>query len=161
MAAAVTFTEEFTSPISATRLFKALILDADNLLPKIVPEAIKSIEIIEGNGGPGTIKKMNFGDGTNHSFAKHRIDVLDKDNMIYVYTLVDDGEFMDKIESITYEMKLESTPDGGCKGKNISKYQPKPGVQIQEEQIKSGKEKAAGVFKAVEAYLQANPNAYA
>lgn len=81
--------------------------------------------------------------------------------MIYVYTLVDGGEFMDKIESITYEMKIESSPDGGSKGKNISKYLPKPGVQIQEEQIKDGKEKAAGVFKAVEAYLQANPDAYA
>lgn len=160
MAAAVSFTEEFTSPIPAPRLFKALILDADNLLPKIVPQAIKSIETIEGNGGPGTIKKLNFGDGT-HKFAKHRVDVLDKEKMIYVYTLVDGGEFMDKIESITYEMKLESSPDGGCKGKNISKYLPKPGVQIQEEQIKDGKEKAAGVFKAVEAYLQANPDAYA
>lgn len=62
-AAAVSFTEEFTSPISAPRLFKALILDADNLLPKIVPQAIKSIEILDGNGGPGTIKKLTFGDG--------------------------------------------------------------------------------------------------
>lgn len=96
-----------------------------------------------------------------HKFAKHRVDVLDKEKMIYVYTLVDGGEFMDKIESITYEIQLESSPDGGCKGKNISKYTPKPGVQIQEEQIKDGKEKAAGVFKAVEAYLQANPDAYA
>lgn len=91
---------------------------------------------------------------------KHRVDVLDKEKMTYVYTLIDGGELMDKIESITYEMKLETSTDGGSKGTNISKYQPKPGVEIKEEQIKAGKEKASGVFKAVEAYLLANPDAY-
>lgn len=59
----VTYTEEFASPIPAPRLFKALIVDADNLIPKIVPQAIKSIETIEGDGGPGSIKQMNFIEG--------------------------------------------------------------------------------------------------
>lgn len=60
---AITVTEEFTSPVSASRLFKALILDADNLIPKIAPQAVKNVEIIEGAGGPGTIKQMNFAEG--------------------------------------------------------------------------------------------------
>lgn len=59
----VTVTEEFTSTISAPRLFKALILDSDNLIPKIAPQALKSVEILEGNGGPGTIKQINFAEG--------------------------------------------------------------------------------------------------
>lgn len=63
--AAVTFTEEFTSTIPAPRLFKALILDADNLIPKIAPQAVKKVELIEGDGGPGSIKQMNFGEGKN------------------------------------------------------------------------------------------------
>lgn len=59
----VTFTEEFTSPVPAKTLFTALILDSDNLIPKLLPQAIKSIETIEGDGGPGSIKKMTFAEG--------------------------------------------------------------------------------------------------
>ena len=58
-----TFTEELSSPVPAGKLFKALVLDLDNLLPKIMPQALNSVETIEGDGGPGTIKKMNFTEG--------------------------------------------------------------------------------------------------
>lgn len=58
-----TFTDEFTSPAPAARLFKALILDAHNLYPKIAPLGIKSIDTIEGDGGPGSIKQINFAQG--------------------------------------------------------------------------------------------------
>lgn len=60
---AITVTEEVNSPVSALRLFKALILDADNLIPKIVPQAVKNVDKIEGDGGPGTIKQLNFAEG--------------------------------------------------------------------------------------------------
>ncbi|KAI8004216.1 Major allergen Pru av 1 [Camellia lanceoleosa] len=56
----VTFTEDIASPVPAPRLFKALILDVDNLIPKVVPQAIKSIETNQGDGGPGSINQMNF-----------------------------------------------------------------------------------------------------
>ncbi|XP_027115953.1 major allergen Pru ar 1-like [Coffea eugenioides] len=158
---AVTFTEEFTSTIPASRLFKALILDSDNLIPKIAPQAVKNVELIEGDGGPGSIKKMNFGEGSQFKYVKHRIDAVDKENLTYAYTLIDGDALMDKLDSISYEMKFEPSPDGGCKGKNVSTYHTKPGVEIKEEEIKDGKEKAAGVFKLVEAYLLANPEAYA
>ncbi|KAK7839186.1 major allergen mal d 1 [Quercus suber] len=52
-----------TSVIPPARLFKAFVLDSDNLIPKVLPHGVKSIEIIEGNGGPGTIKKITFGEG--------------------------------------------------------------------------------------------------
>lgn len=58
-----TYETEFTSVIPPPRLFKAFVLDADNLVPKIAPQAIKHSEILEGDGGPGTIKKITFGEG--------------------------------------------------------------------------------------------------
>ncbi|XP_034685160.1 major allergen Pru ar 1-like [Vitis riparia] len=155
----VTYTDELTSPVPAPRLFKALILEADSLLPKVVPQAIKSIETVEGNGGPGTIKQLNFAEGSQFKYVKHRIDELDKEKMIYKYTLIEGDALMDKIEYISYEISFEASPDGGCKSKNVSEYHTKPGVEIKEEEIKDGKEKAAAVFKAVEAYLLANPDA--
>ncbi|XP_009590430.1 major allergen Pru ar 1-like [Nicotiana tomentosiformis] len=156
----VTITDEFTSPISAPRMFKASIVDGDNLLPKIAPQVFKNIETIQGDGGPGTIKQMNFAEGSEIKFVKHRVDAIDKEKMTYAYTLIEGDTLMDKIDSISYEINLESMPDGGCKGKNTSKYNTKPGVEIKEEEIKAGKEMAAGIVKAVEAYLLANPNEY-
>ena len=58
-----TYEIETTSVIPPPKLFKAFVLDADNVIPKVAPQAIKSSEIIEGNGGPGTIKKITFGEG--------------------------------------------------------------------------------------------------
>lgn len=57
------YESEFTSVIPPARLFKAFVLDADNLIPKIAPQAVKCTEVLEGDGGPGTIKKITFGEG--------------------------------------------------------------------------------------------------
>lgn len=61
--AAISLSQEFASPVAAARLFKALILDSHNLIPKLMPQAIKSIEIIHGDGGEGSIKQINFAEG--------------------------------------------------------------------------------------------------
>lgn len=56
------FEDEATSIVAPATLYKALVTDADNLTPKVI-DAIKSVEIVEGNGGPGTIKKFTFVEG--------------------------------------------------------------------------------------------------
>lgn len=58
-----TYELEVVTRIPPSRMFQALVLDGDNLIPKIVPETIKNVELIEGNGGPGSIKKITFGRG--------------------------------------------------------------------------------------------------
>ena len=58
-----TYETEITSCIPPHRLFKAFVLDGDNLIPKIAPQAIKQVDILEGDGGPGTIKKITFAEG--------------------------------------------------------------------------------------------------
>ncbi|GFZ11441.1 hypothetical protein Acr_22g0008390 [Actinidia rufa] len=55
-----TYTEEHTSPIPPARAFKAMIFDVDKLMPKPVPQAFKSIEVIQGDGGARSIKQINF-----------------------------------------------------------------------------------------------------
>ena len=37
-----------------------MIFDADKLMPKLVPQAFKSMEVIQGDGGPGSIKQIYF-----------------------------------------------------------------------------------------------------
>ena len=51
-------------------------------------------------------------------------------------------------------------PDGGSILKNTSTYYTKGDHVITDEQIKVGKEKSIALFKVVEAYLVANPDAY-
>ena len=58
-----TYEDEVTCSIPQSKMFKAGILDSDNLIPKIMPQTIKYVEILQGDGGPGTIKKIHFGEG--------------------------------------------------------------------------------------------------
>ncbi|KAK8525365.1 hypothetical protein V6N11_064432 [Hibiscus sabdariffa] len=62
----VTYDFEVTSPISPARLFKAVIVDAGKVFPKAAPQAVKSVEL-QGNGGPGSIAKINFAEVDRNS----------------------------------------------------------------------------------------------
>ncbi|PKI40700.1 hypothetical protein CRG98_038955 [Punica granatum] len=131
----VSYSMEVSTSISPARMFKAFVLD-DKLIPTILQQAIKSVETVEGDGGPGTIKLVHFGD------VKHRVDELDKEKLRYSYTIIEGDALMGALEKITNELKFEAGQGGGC------------------EQIKAGKEKAMVMFKAIEAHLLANPDSY-
>ncbi|THG03855.1 hypothetical protein TEA_000569 [Camellia sinensis var. sinensis] len=144
----VTITEEYALPIPPARAFKALILDGDNLIPKLLPQAFKSIDVIQGDGGP-------------FKSVKHRVDEVNKEAFKYRYTLIEGDLLMGKFEKICYEMELVPTLDGGSISKSTSKYYPLGDLVLNEEEIKAGMDKAGGMFKVVEDYLIQNPDAYA
>ncbi|KAM7466905.1 hypothetical protein LguiB_014467 [Lonicera macranthoides] len=158
--AVITFTDEHSSPIALSRIFKASIIDSHNLIPKLLPQAIKSIDIIEGDGGTGSIKQINFAQGGNVSFLKHKIDELNEKTFTYNYTLIEGEGLTDKIEKISYKIKFESTPDGGTLSKMTTNVYSKGDFELKEEEIKAGKDKVLGMYKVVEAYLLQNPDAY-
>lgn len=54
---------EILSPISPSKLWKAIVKDSHNLMPDI----ISSIVILEGNGRVGTIRQSNFTSGNASS----------------------------------------------------------------------------------------------
>lgn len=64
----ITYTDEYTSSIPPSRLFKAVVIDAPNLIPKIFPQVVKSIEIIQGDGGVGSIRHINFAEGKDTAY---------------------------------------------------------------------------------------------
>nr|QGS84240.1 Que i 1 allergen [Quercus ilex] len=148
-----------TSVIPPARLFKAFVLDSDNLIPKVLPQAIKSIERIEGNGGPGTIKKITFGEASKFKYSKHRIDALDPENCTYSFSVIE-GDALTDMVSVSTEIKFVASPDGGSIKKSTTKYQTKGDFQLKEEQIQATIEKITGLSKAVEAYLLAHPDLY-
>ncbi|KAG8370471.1 hypothetical protein BUALT_Bualt14G0120300 [Buddleja alternifolia] len=158
----ITYEHEVTSSIPPAKMWNAYILDADNLIPKVLPQAIKSVETLEGDGGVGTIKCVTFGEGSQFKSVKHRIDGIDKENYSFQYSIIEGDALGDSLESISYDVKIEAGPDGGSVCKTISKYITKGEhiVHITEEKIKEGKEKAKALFKAVEAHLHAHPHEY-
>ncbi|KAI3469329.1 hypothetical protein Pfo_025992 [Paulownia fortunei] len=157
----ITYDQEVTSSIPPARLFKAFILDADNLIPKVLPQAFKSFEILEGDGGVGTVKLITFGEGSQFKSAKHRIDGIDEENHIFKYSVIEGDALGEVLESISYVVKIEAGPDGGSVCKTTSTYHTKGDKHhITEDKIKEGKEKAKAIFKAVEAHLHAHPHAY-
>ena len=155
---AVTYDTEIPSKIPAAKLFKCFILEGDTLVPKILPHAIKSVKTLEGDGCAGTIKVVTFGDESHHKCVKQRVDAIDKENLTYSYTIIEGDVLEDKFESISYHIKIVACPDGGSICKNRSIYTTKGDCKVSEEEIKSGKEKASEIFKAIEAYLLANPD---
>ncbi|EEF45613.1 major allergen Pru ar 1 [Ricinus communis] len=153
----LTFEKEITTSIPQAKMFKVFILESDTLIPKIMPQV--SIEFLEGNGGPGTIKKTSFAEGGEIKYIKTKIEATDKDNFIHCYNVIGGEPWMDELEKTSYEIKIVASPDGGSIVKSISKYYPKEGCQINEERVKAGAEKAFSMFKAIEAYVLANPDA--
>ena len=152
-----TFEDEITSPVAPATLYKALVTDADNVIPKAV-EAFRSVENLEGNGGPGTIKKITFVEDGESKFVLHKIESVDEANLGYSYSVVGGVGLPDTVEKITFECKLAAGANGGSAGKLTVKYQTKGDAQPNPDDLKIGKVKSDALFKAVEAYLLANPH---
>ncbi|GMN63427.1 hypothetical protein TIFTF001_032507 [Ficus carica] len=155
-----TFESETTSPVPPSRLFKALVLDAHNLVPKIAPQAVKHAELVEGDGGPGSIKKITFGEGSEYKYMKHLVDALDTNSLVYNYTIIEGDVLGDGLEKISYETKIVASTDGGSVLKRSSKYHTKGDHKINEEHAKEANEKASVLIKVIEGYLLANPDTY-
>ncbi|KAK3417990.1 hypothetical protein EUGRSUZ_H03969 [Eucalyptus grandis] len=137
-----TFTQEFSTPVTPSGMFKALIVDSHYLISKIAPLGIKSIEFVEGYGSAVSIKS-----------SKRKIDTLYTENLVCKYTLIEGDVIFGKIESIVYEVQFLASSDSGCICKMTSEYHTKGDVELKEDDIKQGKEKAMGLYKVVEEYV--------
>ncbi|KAJ4957785.1 hypothetical protein NE237_024896 [Protea cynaroides] len=146
---------ELSCPIPPARIFKAAVLDAHNLLPKILPDKIKSIEV-QGSGGAGSIKQINLAEDGPFAFIKHRIEELDEANFTVKFSLIEGAVIGEKIEKVVNIVQFVASADGGSIIKVTSEF-----YTMGEDELQMGKEMATGTFKMVEGYLLENPTAYA
>ncbi|CAH9082598.1 unnamed protein product [Cuscuta epithymum] len=156
-----TYTDEVTTPIAAERLFKAFFVESNNLFPELLPGLIKSIKFIEGEGGAGTIKQIEYLEGGTWKNMKTKIDEFDVKNLVCKYSIFEGDMVGGELETISYDVKIEACGDGKCTCRTISKYHTKGDSVINEEEMKRGKEKSEAIFKAVEKHLVENPTIYA
>ncbi|CAI9118999.1 OLC1v1020646C1 [Oldenlandia corymbosa var. corymbosa] len=152
--------QSFKTKVTPDRMFKALILDGHNLCPQLMFSSIKSIEYLQGDGDVGSIKQMNFTEASPFKYVKHRIDGLDKEKYVSKFTMFEGDALMGKLDWIAYDVRFEAYGFGGCVCKITSEYKTKENVEINEEEIELGKDRAIGMYEVVEAYLLAHPHAY-
>ena len=94
------------------------------------------------------------------SFMKEKLEFLDADKCECKSTLVEGGGIGVAIESAASHIKVEPAAGGGSVVKVASTYKPMPGVEMKDDDIAKAKESVTAIFKAAEAYLVANPDAY-
>ncbi|XP_010027093.2 pathogenesis-related protein STH-21 [Eucalyptus grandis] len=86
--------------------------------------------------------------------------IAPQENLVYKYILIKGNVIFDKIEKVIYEVQFLALGNCGCICKMTNEYHTKGDVQLNEEDIKQRKEEAMGLYKVVEEFLLANPNAY-
>ncbi|CAH1454422.1 unnamed protein product [Lactuca virosa] len=150
---------EVTSSLPAAKLFKVY-GDFDTLAPKVDPQTFKSVNIIEGDGGVGSIKRITFGDGVPYKNSKHRVDAIDISNLSVSYTIFEGDALLGIIDSATHHIKFVPSADGGSVYKHSTEFNCKPDAQLSEDILNLAKEAFKNTFKAIEAYAIAHPQAY-
>nr|AAL50001.1 PR10 protein [Pinus monticola] len=160
MVSGTSSTEEVVQ-VEARRLWNATTKDSHNFLPKVLPEVFTSVTLLQGDGGVGTVKQLNFTPGKkDFSFIKERVDELDQENFVYKYTAIEGGPLGKQLSSACFEVKLVPRKEGGCVARWTCNYETLPGVQPDEGKLKEIKEDSFGMLKKVEQYLLSNPNLY-
>ncbi|CAN6295404.1 unnamed protein product [Urochloa humidicola] len=158
MASANSWTLEIASPVAAPRLFRAAVMDWHTLAPKLTSHAVASAHPVEGEGGVGSVRQFNFTSVMPFSFMKEKLEFLDVDKCECKSTLIEGGGIGVAIETATSHIKVEPVADGGSVVKVDATCKLLPGVE--EDEIAKAKESVTAIFKAAEAYLVANPDAY-
>ncbi|EEF43032.1 Major allergen Pru ar, putative [Ricinus communis] len=139
---------EIASSIPPDKLFKALVLDNDNLIQKLMPKAINNVQVLEGDLGPGTIREVIFGQVSQFNYVKHMIEGIDTDNLIYRYSVIEGDD-----------IKFEASADGGCICKNSSTYYTIGDFELSKEEIRAGKQNPWQFSRLLKTLLD-NPDAY-
>nr|CAD1816940.1 unnamed protein product [Ananas comosus var. bracteatus] len=128
-------------------------------LPKMVPDHVASAEIVEGDGGPGTVKKIAFTPAAKIvTYVKRRLVMLDESNHVFKYEVLEGG-VSEKIKSQTFEFKFESTGDETCVVELKVEYDTVDDEPLGAEEEKKLIQGPFMLFRGVEQYLLANPGA--
>ncbi|KAK2645153.1 hypothetical protein Ddye_020348 [Dipteronia dyeriana] len=157
----ITVSEECATTVSPDRMYKALVVDAHNLVLKLKMKEVTSADIIEGVAGEvGCVRVTNFAEGNPVKYLKHRIDSVDKNKMCKL-SLIEGDLLFNKIDKVVYTLKFEASSDGGCVVKISTEVHVKDGQDLDDATVQTAQNKEVEYYKVVAAHLLANPDFYA
>ncbi|XP_020570996.1 pathogenesis-related protein 1-like [Phalaenopsis equestris] len=155
------FTDESFWSVEIDRLWKARIIDGHNLLPKLLPDFISHVKIIEGDGGIGTVRQLNFNKGKNeYDFVMEKIVALDSDCYRTKETVIKGGLIGSRMISYSLEHKFEKVSEHNTRVKLTVEYESFDEKPLSVEEQNLLVVKLTGVMKAIEGYLHTHPTAY-
>ncbi|PPR98548.1 hypothetical protein GOBAR_AA22118 [Gossypium barbadense] len=98
-------------------------------------------------------------EGLPFQYMKHMIGGHDENNLSYSYSLIEGGPLGDKLEKISYENQFVAAASGRSVCKSSIKFYTVGDYVITEDEIKALIQRSEVVYKAIEAFLLANPDA--
>ncbi|GJX83976.1 root allergen protein-like protein [Tanacetum coccineum] len=130
---------EVSSSLFADKLFK-LFHDFDTLGPKLEPQNYKTINLLEGNGGVGSIESTTYGDAIPFTSAKHKIDAIDASNCSVTYMVFKGDALLGILDLATHHIKFVPSADGGAVFKDNIVLNCKGDAKLTEETLNQYKE---------------------
>lgn len=115
--------------ISATEVLNCEAADAwecckhsDKVLPDLLPEYFSKAEVLEGSGGPGTLRVLHFGPAIPQAgAAKERLDTIDDGAKTLTYTVVEGDP---RYANFTGEVKFVATGENRTEATWTGRYDP-------------------------------------
>ncbi|KAG0582532.1 hypothetical protein KC19_3G066800 [Ceratodon purpureus] len=95
---------------------------SDKVLPDLLPEYFAKSEILEGHGGPGTVRVLHFGPAIPQAgAAKERLDTVDDATKTLTYTVVEGDP---RYTNFTGEVKFAPTGENQTEATWTGHYDP-------------------------------------
>ncbi|KAF8370158.1 hypothetical protein HHK36_031789 [Tetracentron sinense] len=92
-------------------LWRVLAKDMKLILPKIVPNLVREVEVLEGDGGLGTIMLFNFGSDISHmTYQKEKIAEFDESKHLIALQVIEGGHL--DLGFASYQTCLQLTEIG-------------------------------------------------
>ncbi|XP_020589709.1 pathogenesis-related protein 1-like [Phalaenopsis equestris] len=155
-------TGEHLFPVSIDRAWKAIACEGYNLVPKLLPDFISSIELTEGDGGLGTLLKLNFTEAVEKfRITEEKIEVFDPEKHVIKYTIFEGGYIGLKLKSYSLEAKFEEVNSSEALVKLNLEYDTIENTPLSAEEEEEIMKDYVLMLKAVEGYLIENPTSYA
>ncbi|WCJ23413.1 Major allergen Pru av 1 [Euphorbia peplus] len=154
----LTVEREISMPVPHAHLHSIFAPENHHLhLPKIVPHF--HVEILEGNGGPGTIKRVTFDAPADNIFKYMKTITEETNGNILRYSIIEAEPWSDKLEKMTVEVTVKASINGGSIIKHSTEYIPKPNCELDEDEVNAHAEKVVGLYKVLEGHVLTNLNA--
>lgn len=96
--------------------------------------------------------------GDQTSFVLQKVDAIDEANLVYDYSIVGGTGLHESLEKVTFQTKVAPGPDGnGSIAKATLTFHTKDDAPLSDAVRDETKARGAGIFKAIEGYVLANP----
>ncbi|KAL2608521.1 hypothetical protein R1flu_027094 [Riccia fluitans] len=150
------FEHEVELDVSAAAIWLAF-KDQNTILPKLLPEAIASIEVVEGEGAPGTTRLIKFGSvSPDGGYVKEKLISIDLESRIVVTEEVEGGHLVQfGFTKWVQTLKLISTGENTSKVHVTAEFEggSEENIAKSNEVTKHG---LTGTFKALEQYVKSS-----